>query len=334
MTSVGVVIPTRNRIVQLQTALRSVLAQTRPVDQVVVVDEASSDGTADFLAALQEREPRLCVIRNDEPVFLPSARNQGVQRLETDLVAFLDDDDAWAPEKLDLQLDAMARRGGEWSISGALWFRGGWDPVRAQRPPTDESFTRRILLGNCVPGGGSTALVPRSALHAVGGFDPRLRYMEDWGCWVALSESLGAPSAVDLPLTAYRIQAGQMSDNTTELMESHALLVEKHRVFAQTSKVEMSPAGTMEFAAGKLLKRSDGSAARAIYRDLRQLDPSPRWLLKQCIASWPRGAVALSGARFRMAIPREWIWEAEMWLTQLMQLEARSERDNAELTFR
>lgn len=324
--TIGVVVPTRNRVEQLATALRSVLAQSYVVDQIVVIDEGSSDGTAEFLSRLACNEERLLVIRNDVPRFLPAARNQGLQQLRTELVAFLDDDDAWAPYKLERQCQALMETGSQWAISGALWFRGDWTVVRAQQTPTRADFLASLLRGNAVPGGGSTVLASVSALTAAGGFDERARYMEDWDCWLSLAAHVGVPVILDAPLTAYRVHPGQMSDRTNELKESFAYVESKHREFAAKHGARLSDRGLLDFAAGRLLRTGYPREARKIYWQLARGPMRTKWLTKWALAHSSRLATTLSDRRFRAAVPRSWELDVELWLTQLLRFEKSSVR--------
>ena len=101
----AVVIPTRNRWPLLRTALAGALAQRGVNVHVVVVDDGSSDGTSALLAALDE--PRLTVLRQDEGQGVAVARNRGLAEVSAPWVAFLDDDDVWAPGHLAAMLDAV-----------------------------------------------------------------------------------------------------------------------------------------------------------------------------------------------------------------------------------
>ena len=98
MAEVTVVVPTRNRAAMLRQALRSVAAQ-RGVDlEAVVVDDGSTDATPAVVTAIGDR--RLRLVRHQRPQGVSTARNRGVAEARGRWVAFLDDDDVWAPEKL------------------------------------------------------------------------------------------------------------------------------------------------------------------------------------------------------------------------------------------
>ena len=102
-------IPTRNRWALLSRALASVLEQEDVTLEVVVVDEGSTDETPERLAALTDERVR--ALRNDSPTGVANARNRGISAARGEWVAFLDDDDFWAPTKLRAQLDGCADAG-------------------------------------------------------------------------------------------------------------------------------------------------------------------------------------------------------------------------------
>ena len=119
MAEVTVIIPTHNRRALLARTLHSVLAQ-RDVDlEVVVVDDGSSDGTATAVAGLAD--DRVSVVRHPQPRGVSAARNTGIEKASSPWLAFVDDDDLWAPGKLRSQLDAIAADGSsQWSCTGSV----------------------------------------------------------------------------------------------------------------------------------------------------------------------------------------------------------------------
>lgn len=150
--SVSVVIPTRDRPDCLAEAIASVLRQRYPVLEIIVVDDVSQDPAA--IRSAIGSDPRVRLIRNERSLGGGGTRNRGVASATGDLVAFLDDDDLWHPEKLERQvatLNAAAdwRRtlvycalevrgkdgevrlpargiGAEEDVGDYLWRRGGW----------------------------------------------------------------------------------------------------------------------------------------------------------------------------------------------------------------
>jgi glycosyltransferase involved in cell wall biosynthesis len=203
---VSVIIPTRNRWPVLSTnALPSALAQEDVELEVVVVDDASDDETAEHVQALGDARVR--IVRNETNRRLPASRNVGAGVARGAWLAFLDDDDLWSPRKLRAQIDAAAS-------SGAPWVYGRCIVVDAQRRPIDmhpfpepEELPELLLGGNHVPGGGSNVIVRRDAFDEAGGFDEQLRYFEDWDLWLRLVQR-GLPAACPDVVVA-RVEHGQ-----------------------------------------------------------------------------------------------------------------------------
>jgi len=112
--SVGVVIPTRDRPEELRRALASILGQDYPgdVEVVVVFDGSEPD------RSLEQQDVR--TIENTRTAGLAGARNTGILSLETDLVAFCDDDDEWLPGKLEAQVRALSASGADFVTTGVL----------------------------------------------------------------------------------------------------------------------------------------------------------------------------------------------------------------------
>src|SRR5215208_5234996 len=106
---VSVVVPTRNRSALLSRTLRSALRQERVDFEVIVVDDASDDETPALLSALDDHRVR--VLRHETLRGLSSSRNHGAEHARAEWLAFLDDDDLWAPDKLFRQVSAAKERG-------------------------------------------------------------------------------------------------------------------------------------------------------------------------------------------------------------------------------
>lgn len=221
--AVSVVVPTRNRCRLLLTTMTAILEQ-RDVDlELLVVDEASGDSTPDALRTLAD--PRVRVLRNEQPLGVARARNRGLAAARGSWVGFCDDDDVWAPDKLARQIDAAETGGLGWALGGVVWFTtaAGVTPVAT---PSAAEITAGLPSVNLVPGGCSNAIVRREIAVAAGGFDPKLRMFADWDLWIRLART-GPPAVVDDPVLAYRLHAGNMSTNTHGVLAELRLLEEK-----------------------------------------------------------------------------------------------------------
>jgi glycosyltransferase involved in cell wall biosynthesis len=211
MADVTVIIPTHNRRALLARTLHSVLAQ-RDVDiEVVVVDDGGSDGTATAVAGLGDS--RVTLVRHPEPRGVSAARNTGIENASTPWLAFVDDDDLWAPEKLRCQLDAVAARpSSQWSCTASVNIDGQCRLIWWAEPPGDPDVGNALLAANVIPGGGSGVLVSRDLATAAGGFDEALSNLADWDFYTRLG--LRSPVAVvPRPLLGYYVHRQGMAHN-------------------------------------------------------------------------------------------------------------------------
>ena len=208
-TTVSVVVPTHDRSQMLQACVRSVLAQEDVDLELIVVDDGSSDETQATLAGIGDS--RLSVIKHERSRGVAAARNAGIRAARGRWVAFLDDDDLWAPTKLVRQVQAGEDAAAGFVYCGAVVFSDGTDTVVPDRPvPSPDSVLRRCRSGNPFPGGASAQIARRDLLESTGGFDEKLRRIADWDMWIRLIQR--APvAAVDEVLVGYRFHELNMT---------------------------------------------------------------------------------------------------------------------------
>ncbi len=184
---ISVIIPTWNRVGLLEKAIGSVLAQTRPCDELIVVDDGSTDATADLvrtMAALSGHEIRYI---HQENRGAAAARNRGIALAGGDLLCFLDSDDWWDPEKLAVQERAMqAHPDLLVSHTREIWFRRGRrvNQKKKHEPPGGRIFSRCLAM--CVVG-MSTVMVRAEFFQMHGLFDESLVCCEDYDLWLRAS---------------------------------------------------------------------------------------------------------------------------------------------------
>lgn len=179
--SVSVVIPTFNRREQLARALASVLQQTRPVDEIVVVDDGSTDDTREMLDEFvrQHADMAVLVIRQENRG-ASAARNAGMKAASGGLIAFLDDDDVWLPQKTERQLSVFAADP-QLDLLGCssniLRLYGGARVARIRE--------WAMLFRNWFA--TPTVMVRREVALSCGGFPEDLRIQEDYALWLKIS---------------------------------------------------------------------------------------------------------------------------------------------------
>jgi glycosyltransferase involved in cell wall biosynthesis len=183
-SGIAVVIPAYNCAAMVDDALCSVAAQTRAAEQVVVVDDGSIDSTSIAAARWCQRLP-LEIVTLPENRGPGAARNVGVACTSSPLVAFMDADDVWLPDHLEI-CDA-ARLGDGAAIARALHLRedGSVVPVSSPEPPPEGQLDW-IIRRNTF---GMHAVLPRATVDEVGGFETAVEGAEDWDFWVRVARA-------------------------------------------------------------------------------------------------------------------------------------------------
>ncbi|MBN2061625.1 MAG: glycosyltransferase family 2 protein [Deltaproteobacteria bacterium] len=183
MTGVSVVIPTFNRRDRVSRAILSVLSQTFGDYEIIVVDDGSVDGTSEEMSGFKNN---IRYIKNSETRGVSAARNTGIRASNFELIAFLDSDDHWMPEKLETQVkffmdntDAVACQTEE------LWIRRGVrvNPGKKHLKPSGDIFRQSLKLCLVSP---SAVMLKRSLLKEVGLFDEELPVCEDYDLWLRI----------------------------------------------------------------------------------------------------------------------------------------------------
>jgi glycosyltransferase involved in cell wall biosynthesis len=178
---VSVILPVRNRAGLIEAAARHALGQTWRDLELIIVDGGSTDGTVDVLRRVAASDPRVRLILNPAAEGVSAARNQGARQAQGRYLAFLDSDDAWLPDKLERQLEAIGRMPGA-RIAYTGCRRLLPDGERLRPPTWDEPYEgdlhRQILRHGAI--NSSTLMVERAFFLEEGGFDESLRFYEDW----------------------------------------------------------------------------------------------------------------------------------------------------------
>lgn len=204
---ISVIIPTCNRQEFLAKAIASVLGQSWQDFELLVVDDGSTDDTA-RLAAGYGGLVRYLYQENRGPA---AARNTGIRAAAGELIAFLDSDDCFAPEKLALQQAAMAANPGYLiSHTDEIWYRRGELLPQKKKHFRPHGLIFAACLKLCVVG-MSTVMARREFFDKVGYFDEELPCCEDYDLWLRASVSLPFLK-VDRPLT---IKAGGRPDQVS-----------------------------------------------------------------------------------------------------------------------
>lgn len=214
MRTFGVVIPTHNRHAQLFSALDSLAKQTQLPDQVVIVDDGSSVPVdVDEVHRIFGESLNTHIIRNASAHGVAVARNAGAEYLTTDWVCFLDDDDMYAPEKIsaisgfleDNQVDCVIHGARIILVNERLSYTTA--PLASRDPAND---WQRILAKNFL-GGTPMVCFTKAMFEQTGGFDHRLRALEDYELWIQFVRAGARLGFVKEPLSVCHYVTGSES---------------------------------------------------------------------------------------------------------------------------
>jgi glycosyltransferase involved in cell wall biosynthesis len=185
--AVSVVIPTFNSARFLAAAIDSALAQTLPPKEVIVVDDGSTDTTNEIL----DRYGDSIVVLRQPNSGVSHARNAGAARATGNVLAFLDSDDVWLPQKLEWQVERLQNCSVGLVHSAVRGIDEHDRVIFARRDGLSGWVARELLLlqREVIVAGSSNCIIPKAIFEGVGGFDPNLSVSADWDLWLRIARS-------------------------------------------------------------------------------------------------------------------------------------------------
>lgn len=268
-SSICVYIPTHNRSAMLQRALKSVLAQTLPASEIIVVDDGSADNTPTVLSEYQRLHPQIKVIRQDVPAGACAARNKAIFATQCQFITGLDDDDEFAPEHLAVLSAAFDEKYAFVSVS-----------------LTEDTGTSRIVRNADCGSQGLNSLLHynkftnqvftlTSRLKAVGGFDPEFPAMQDYDTWVRLVARYGGGLKIAAPTYIWHTghEQNRISSSPVKrlsalklfLTKHQALLTPAHRNSLEIMRLKMAGEKLGLWRCLQLINRGNWRAALSLY---------------------------------------------------------------------
>jgi glycosyltransferase involved in cell wall biosynthesis len=211
---ISVIIPAYNVQSFIRRTLTSVLNQTHRALDVIVVDDGSSDNTAAIVNTIAETDQRVRLIRAKNRG-VSAARNLAIANARAALIAPIDADDIWHPEKLTRQLSVL--RSSSSKVGVVYCWSVGIDEHDRIILPTWNNSTAvgnvlRDIVVTGIAGNGSTPLICKDCINAVGGYDVNSRLCEDWKFYTALAE-ICEFAVVPEYMVGYRFRAESASMN-------------------------------------------------------------------------------------------------------------------------
>lgn len=321
MIDVTIIVPTHNRRQLVSQAVNSILSQRGVSIELVVVDDGSTDGTGPWLDRVAGKDSRIKAVHHAQPRFISCARNAGIAHASGRWLAFCDDDDLWAPDKLAVQLRALRASSARWGCTGIVAVDERLKIVGHQHVRGGEVLAGLLEI-NEIP--TSSVIAELSLLREIGGFDPTLRGSEDWDMWIRLAQH-SPLEAVDRPLIAYRVGTQTLSTNVKHMREGRNVIAERYSALAGACGAEPKQAQHERYLAKQLLRAGSRREAASIFTTLAFKHGRWRELPRAAAALVaPRLTDQLGQARATAAVPATWRCEAESWLRSIRE-ESRAE---------
>lgn len=227
--AVSIIIPTHNRREALRRAIASVLAQSLTDFELIIVDDGSTDGTAQFVDAIDDRRVR--------PIVLPirgganAARNLGVAAARSELISLLDSDDVYLPDRLAQTIPVFQRCA---EIELVLSSYLSLDSQNAVSVPCvnpkvwlPHTLLERALVAHALFIAGSAITVRKSTLLRVGGFDEAVGRMQDRDFLLRVARSTGAVLLSEIDWHKHNSE-GSISSSRADYLDALAVLFERH----------------------------------------------------------------------------------------------------------
>jgi glycosyltransferase involved in cell wall biosynthesis len=272
---ISVVIPAHNVERFVARTLQSVLAQTHRNHDVVVVDDGSTDSTAVLVQEIAARDARVRLLRSRNQG-VSAARNLAIRESRGDLIAPVDADDIWHPDKLRRQLAVMQAGSPKLGVV-YCWSRGIDDEDRVILPSWNASTPRGNVLHDIVvsgiAGNGSTPLIRRACIEATPGYDTAMTLNEDWTFYTELAAVCEFDRVPEF-LVGYRLRDESASMTNARAMdraieETTAWVRQKWPDLPEHLFVERAYTVGLYLAFLAIRQRKYGDALRYIWRSLK-----------------------------------------------------------------
>lgn len=318
MISISVIIPAYNAESFIAETLNSVLTQSYRDLEVIVIDDGSTDRTAEIVEKIARRDERVRLVFQQN-AGVAAARNAGIKMARGEWFAFLDADDIWYPHKLEKQLQRFQQLDETiglvycWSvlIQETSEFTGGYIAFDFNGD-VGHALTYLNFIGNA-----SAPLIRRSVIEDVGGFDIALKEQqaqgcEDWELYLRIAERYKFDVVPEF-LVSYRQQSAAMSRNDTSMLQSYTLVMEQW----QAKHPELLPqlfgwSQSLFYQHIAFMQAQSGKTLQGFYY-LSQAVQQDRMMLLNKIVGWIilhllRGAIL---QLFSFVLPPIWL---ERWL--------------------
>jgi glycosyltransferase involved in cell wall biosynthesis len=215
---ISVIIPTYNRAHLITDAIDSVLNQTYENFELLVIDDHSTDDTKDVVKHYDD--PRIKYLLNKRKKGAQGARNTGILNSGGDYISFLDSDDQWLNDKLEVQLNEMSKSGTKFSYTNRI-VKTEKEQIKYDINPTD--LYKENYIGTF-----SSVMISKKLQKKAGLLDEFLLSCQDWDYWIRIRD-YATPYLIEKPLVVFNHQNHERITNTSsDSLQGHKKILEKY----------------------------------------------------------------------------------------------------------
>lgn len=230
---VSVIMPAYNSAAFIAESIRSVLQQTYQNWELLIIDDASQDGTVSIIEKFQATEPRIIFFQNNSNQGAGVSRNKGIEAAQGPYIAFLDADDLWLPHKLKVQLEFMQAQDLAMTYSSYFLMDEQGNDLDKKVTALPILSLKKLLKSNYV--GNLTGIYNEQKLGKV--YCPELRKRQDWALWLSILKKIGHTKGIVEPLAKYRIRENSISNNKTALLKYNYLIYSEFLKYSRLKSI-------------------------------------------------------------------------------------------------
>lgn len=225
---VSVVTALYNSAAFIGNTIESVLAQSFTDWEMIIVDDCSTDNSAEIAAGYREKDSRIIIISLEENSGAAVSRNKAIEAAKGRYIAFLDSDDRWHPQKLEKQLAFMQKRHFSFTHTWYEKYNEAGKSLGAIVTPPESMNYKSLLKSNRI--GCLTVIYDTEKLGKV--YMPLIRKRQDYGLWLKILKKDIIIHVFPENMALYRVRSGSISENKLEMVKYNWMLYRKVEKFS------------------------------------------------------------------------------------------------------
>lgn len=228
MIRISIVLPLYNSENYISETIKSVLIQTYKDWELIIIDDCSTDNSIEVVKEIQKSEQRIRLIQLNSNSGAAIARNEGIKEAKGEFIAFIDSDDVWQPNKLELQLKVMEEENSTLCHTSYSLFDESGKNMSKQTTCKKYITYSELIKYNWI--GTSTVIFNARILGKH--YMPDIRNRQDWALWLQLIKHAGRAHFIFIPLVKYTVRSGSISNNKIKLIKYHWFIYRKIEKFS------------------------------------------------------------------------------------------------------